>query len=363
MLGIFKYSYKKLLALVLLAIPFTGVTEQYFDNYQYPTIKVIGFSDIKYDTENKKFKLGQVVAQVISSIDQNSTIFGEIAVTETDSGFESTVERLIFRYDFNDLFKLSVGKFHTPVGYWNATFHHGAWLQTSINRPSSFKFGSAIVPIHFKGLLLEGDFINTDLGLGYRIGYGQGLHQNFARAQVNEHAHQDASVGENATTLQIYSRPRAFPGLNIGLSYFTDTIPVENAAAQTATTITDEIIGLYVALERRNPEIIAEAIQFKHKEKDGDKAETHGNAYYVQIAYRLAKSWQDFQPYARLDKVKIDREDVLIKQDQNYESITGGIRYDFSNYASLKLEYRTEKLGIHKNKNDIAELQLSFVLD
>src|SRR6266852_1561407 len=55
---------------------------------------------------------------------------GEVSFTAQPTGYDLSVERTIIRYDYNDYFKLSFGKYHTPIGYWNAAFHHGAWLQT-----------------------------------------------------------------------------------------------------------------------------------------------------------------------------------------------------------------------------------------
>ena len=37
-------------------------------------------------------------------------------------GFNPEVERLIARYDANDFFKLSFGRYHTPINYWNTGF-------------------------------------------------------------------------------------------------------------------------------------------------------------------------------------------------------------------------------------------------
>jgi hypothetical protein len=58
------------------------------------------------------------------------------------------------RYDFSDQFKISAGRFHTPIGYWNTAFHHGSWLQTSVARPEMIKFGSRFIPTHFVGLIV-----------------------------------------------------------------------------------------------------------------------------------------------------------------------------------------------------------------
>lgn len=51
------------------------------------------------------------------------------------TGFNPEVERVIIRYDLNDYFRVSFGRYHTLINYWNTAFHHGEWLQTSISRP------------------------------------------------------------------------------------------------------------------------------------------------------------------------------------------------------------------------------------
>ncbi len=49
-------------------------------------------------------------------------------------GFNVEVERSIIRYEQNDFFKVSFGRYHTPINYWNTQFHHGSWLQTTAGR-------------------------------------------------------------------------------------------------------------------------------------------------------------------------------------------------------------------------------------
>ena len=37
-------------------------------------------------------------------------------------------------------FKVAAGRFHTALGYWNETYHHGTYLHTSITRPVAVRF-------------------------------------------------------------------------------------------------------------------------------------------------------------------------------------------------------------------------------
>ena len=119
-------------------------------------VRVMGFGDFNYlVTEldrQEGFRLGQMVGHVIAEMDDRLTFFGEVSVTGKDNGYSIEIERALLRYSFADAFKVSGGRFHTPIGYWNAAFHHGSWLQTSVARPEMIKFGSRLLPTHFVGV-------------------------------------------------------------------------------------------------------------------------------------------------------------------------------------------------------------------
>ena len=151
-----------------------------------PEFRVMGFGDISYISKDASnldgFVVGQAVAHLAASLGNSFSVFGEFSATAKDSEYSFEVERMIVKYDFSDTFKLSAGRYHTPIGYWNSAFHHGAWLQTTTSRPEMIKFGSKLVPIHFVGLLLEGNIPVSNLGLTYKAGYGNGRHANIARS-------------------------------------------------------------------------------------------------------------------------------------------------------------------------------------
>lgn len=69
-----------------------------------------------------------------------------------------------------------VGRFHNPIGYWNTTFHHGAFLQTSVSRPTivAFEDDGGVLPMHVTGLLLQGEHQVGEAALAYEIGLGAG---------------------------------------------------------------------------------------------------------------------------------------------------------------------------------------------
>ncbi|MGH9538735.1 MAG: hypothetical protein ACRD3H_12460, partial [Terriglobales bacterium] len=142
---------------------------------RFPSLQIRGFGDVDFSATDQKgsisgFNLGQFVLHFASPLSEKVSFFGEVSFTAQPTSYELSVERSIIRYDYNDYFKLSFGKYHTPIGYWNAAFHHGAWLQTTIARPEMVQFGGTFIPVHFVGLLAEGNIPSGWLGLGYNVG-------------------------------------------------------------------------------------------------------------------------------------------------------------------------------------------------
>jgi hypothetical protein len=128
----------------------------------YPSLQIRGFGDVDFQATDQKgsvsgFDLGQFVLHFASPLSQKVSYFAEVSFTAQPNTYELNVERTIIRYDYNDYFKMSFGKYHTPIGYWNTAFHHGAWLQTTIARPQIVKFGGTFIPVHFVGLQAEGN--------------------------------------------------------------------------------------------------------------------------------------------------------------------------------------------------------------
>src|SRR6185437_10838677 len=114
-------------------LPSTTVVREAEEHY--PSLQIRGFGDVNFSASDQKgsvsgFNLGQFVLHFASPLSRKVSYFGEVSFTAQPANYELQVERSIIRYDYNDYFKISFGKYHTPIGYWNAAFHHGAWLQT-----------------------------------------------------------------------------------------------------------------------------------------------------------------------------------------------------------------------------------------
>ncbi len=124
-----------------------------------------GFQPLTMLSDHSGFSEGQLTLHLSSALSSKVSVFSEITFTARSDagtgtpeapGFNVEVERLIIRYDWNDFFKVSFGRFHTPINYWNTAYHHGTWLQTTIDRPEMVQFGGSFIPVHFVGIQVEG---------------------------------------------------------------------------------------------------------------------------------------------------------------------------------------------------------------
>lgn len=326
------------------------------DDLTGPQFNFMGFGDISYlsqDAGGKEgFAIGQAVAHLSASLDNSLSIFGEFSLTAKDSSYVSGLERMIVKYSFSDRLKLSAGRYHSPVGYWNSAFHHGAWLQTTVSRPEFVKFGSKIVPIHFVGALLEGTLTNNSLGLSYMAGFGNGRHANVAQAgdagDIN---------GEKAWMLQINSRPLHYYGFNAGLGFYSDRVSPDDRP-----DIDERTVTAYVAWAKESPEVIVEFLHSSHDMVSDNSISGDVNAWYVQLAYRLKGKNRQWKPYLRAEHTRVDSSDPLLgDQGLNYDAGIIGLRWDFSDYAAIKAEYRNEEFNDTGRENNF-RLQISFVL-
>ena len=330
------------------------------DTSSVPPTTILGFADINYvETErsvDEGFVLGQLAGHVTSGLTERLTFFGEISATARPDEYRIEVERLILRYDFNDQFKLSGGRYHTPVSYWNTAFHHGLWLQTTVSRPEMIKFGSRLLPVHFVGLQVEGGFPLSAIGLGYSAGVGNGRGDEISRGGDAGDANQN-----RALLAALHSRPAGIFGLQFGGAIYLDKAEVdEGLDPDDAFDVDEQIYSAHVAFTRERPEIIAEYAHVRH-EPDGGGQATDTDAWYVQAAFRLPQPVDAFKPYARAERIGVENDDALFSPfGLEYRGWLIGVRYDFASLAALKLEYRDERFAEDEEHEKSLWAQVAF---
>jgi hypothetical protein len=306
----------------------------------YPSLAIRGFADVNFSATDQKgfisgFNLGQFDLHLASPLSSKISYFGEITFTAqstdaTKPTYALEVERSIIRYDYDDYFKLSFGRYHTPISYWNTAFHHGTWLQTTITRPEMVKIGGIFIPIHFVGLLAEGNIPSGGLHLGYDVGLGNGRGVTLSRAG-------DAGDVNNnrAWLVNLFARPAGLYGFQVGGSFYKDEITLPNG-----DNIREWIASTHLIWTKETPEFLAEFANSHHQDlMTGQVFNTP--AFYVQFAYRLPWFERGLKPYYRYDYVQpLPLVLTETSTTTEYKGSTVGIRYDISSYAAFKSEYR-----------------------
>ena len=297
-----------------------------------PTLNVRGFTDINFsqtDDENSPdgFALGQFAGHLSASLGPKVHFFGETSITARSTAFTVEVERAILRYDYNDHFKLSVGRYHTPINYWNTAFHHGLWLQTTASRPEMIQTGGTFQPVHFVGLLAEGNVGSPAVGFGYNAGVGNGRGAAIGRAG-------DAGdVNRNrAWLLKLFARPASLYGVEVGGAAYHDVVAIAGTDG-----FPELITSAYAALTSETPEVIAEFTNVRHHDK-ATGVDFNSQAFYVQAAVRLAAA-PALKPYARYEKMLGEPSEPVFG-DMSSATATFGLRYELADAAALKGEYR-----------------------
>jgi hypothetical protein len=331
-----------------------GMAEMRTTERHFPSLQIRGFGDVDFSATDQKgsisgFNLGQFVLHFASPLSEKVSYFGEVSFTAQPTSFELNVERSIIRYDYNDYFKISFGKYHTPIGYWNTAFHHGAWLQTTIARPEMVQFGGTYIPVHFVGVQAEGNIPSGWLGLGYNVGLGNG------RGSVLSKSGDSGDVNSNrAWVANVYARPPSLYGLQVGASVYRDEL-----TPQPGQNFRETISALDIVWTKEKPEFLAEVANVHHR-NELTSATWNSPAFYAQVAYRLPWLENKWKPYYRYEYIHKSEADPTLVNVLDLSGSTLGVRYDITNFAAFKAEYRNSRHGVNEPRVNGAFFQTDF---
>jgi hypothetical protein len=331
-----------------------------------PSLKIAGFSDFNFGATDQPgarsgFTEGQFILHLNSRLSPRVSYLGELSLTARPdagtgapavTGFNAEVERSIVRFEYNDYAKLSFGRYHTPINYWNTAYHHGAWLQTPISRPEMIQFGGRFIPVHFIGGLLEGAVPAGGLNLNYSAGIGNG------RGGVVSRAGDAGDINNNrAWLVNLFARPDALYGLQVGGSAYRDKISLVDGR-----DFREWITSAHAVWSKEDPEVIAEYANVHHQQINGPAVPSNSGAFYVQAGYRLPLFERLWKPYYRFEYIHVPRSDVVF-QLQPVSNLAGsvvGLRYDLSSFAAMKFEYRNQRRAPGQPRINGVFFQTSF---
>lgn len=304
---------------------------------------------------------------------------------EADGKVEADLERVQIGYAFNDAATGWMGRFHTPYGYWNTAFHHGAQIQTSITRPRFLEFEDfgGILPAHTTGVWLTG---NLPLGAG-KFGYdayfgnspainatatGSTLSASNATGfspKVNAGTYagtgvlnmQMSGAGSHlpAAGYNVWYEPHALAGLRLGLHGLRASVE-DNSADRNRTRL--NMFGGYAVFSDERWELMGEYYRFRNQDISGSRGIFNSSAGYLQAGYNIGR----ITPFIRFESTRLNQQDnyfAVQRSGRSYQRQALGLRFDVDPKAALKFEYdrnRKADLGVASDSFSEARIQYSI---
>lgn len=332
-----------------------------------------GFGDINFEkvtgSDQKEhshgsFVLGDLDLYISEQIDDRLDVLGEVLIELGDE--EVDVERFHIGYIFSDAIKIRAGRFHTPLGFWNLSFHHGAQLQPTIDRPDVLRFehDEGVLPAHTIGVSAAGRFrLGTStflydlmIGNGHKIEKKEEGEGGVLSPNVKTDDNSNKSI---AFSLAV--KPGLMPGLKMGISgdilriqseedVLIDGVPVD---------IKQLIITPALLYSMNNLEIWGEYFYIRNEDKRGIVEDKTSNGYYLLLTYNLSDRWI---PYILHESRNIEGGDryfrVLAATD--IRETIGGVRYNSSYRSCIKVEGRVVNENHDQYNSYAAQWAISF---
>lgn len=232
-----------------------------------------------------------------------------------------------------------LGRHHSPLGYWGTQFHHGAYLQTSIQRPaiSTFDDHGGILPTHLSGLFIEEQHAQGDGSIGYALSFGasptqgdEGTLEAFDLAHPNQGTHKPGAL------LRLSYRPDAAAPGEAGVFMGHATIASELASVN---EIKQSVAGAFFNREQGRWRWIGELYGVRN-----DLTQPAGNARSSFVNANLQGEYglrTDWTLYGRAENTFGDRNGPFLMHFPNFakERYLLGVRYELSRNQALKLEF------------------------
>jgi hypothetical protein len=309
--------------------------------------KIRGFIDINSSLENDhlSFQIGEYDLFITSEINDRISFLGETVFRyDLDKNdFEVSVERVIFKYNYYGNHSFLIGKHHTPLNYWNDSYHHGRVFFPTIDRPYLFKAG--IIPLHTTGASLQGMNLGK-LRFGYDLMVGNGIGSN------------DLKDNDTHKSLTAAVHIKPLDRMRIGASFYHDNISPDGddhhgLALGIEEAVKQQLYTASFAYFGKKLEVLTEATYAANTAESSGTVNSISSYFYA--GYRIKEK---IIPYFRLDSSHFEDEEFYYTNN-DVTTFTTGIRYEINYLAVVKLEYQHESISLLDNINKV-KLQIAI---
>jgi hypothetical protein len=305
--------------------------------------KFNGFGHLEHsvmvnDSVESYFSIGEHDFFVTSNITKKVSFLGEFVIRFNNSvttNYLPSIERAFIKYNYENNHSIIAGKIHTPVNYWNDTYHHGRVLFPVIDRPLAFSY---IIPLHTLGTQLQGQNIGN-LGFGYDIVLGNGINST------------DSYQGDFGPSITAAFHIKPIQGLRIGASYFYNYLSKNNPGVHSGHSTTIQNESNYEGSVEFN--MMCNSISWFGKRYEflnefsfnQTKTDIQGTANnFSNFSYAGVRVNEKNIPFVLVDYIRIAEND-LYNYSTEIVKTGAGFRYEFSYLINLKaqIEYSRVK--------------------
>ena len=269
---------------------------------------------------------------------------------------------------------MAAGRFHSPLGSWNRTYHHGAMLQDTVSRPFflDFEDGAAgVLPVHVVGLMATGDFTMNSGIVSYELAVANGPSLDSSSGLS------PAASGKPEIDINNISDPNSDKSIALRVIYKPDLMDVQTGFFVMSNTIAESadgsglvalgedlidqtIIGFDVTYEYEEFDALVEYYSFDNKNEVGASGSNTAAAYFVQLGYWLTESTKAVYRYEDLSFDDADSYFRLLGAREATHNVIA-LRYDVDESNSLKFEINSADVAGSKNTTSY-QFQWAFLI-
>ncbi|MFV1982706.1 MAG: hypothetical protein ACC657_04135 [Thiohalomonadales bacterium] len=336
------------------------------------------FGDVRLSTsdvdgESSGFALGDLDFYATQDISDNTRAFVELVFESTSSGIVTDLERIWIMRRFSEELNLSAGRFHSPLGRWNRTYHHGSLVQDTVTRPFFLDFedgNTGILPVHIVGAMLTGDLISDKDEFNYELAIGNGPSLNSeggfsptTKPEIEINTTSDNNSNKTIALRVIYGQDQ-YP-VKVGLFAMSHEIAESGTssvlAAIGSTLVEQTIVGTDLLYSADPFDVLFEYYYFINKDKIGDNVTHNANAWFLQFSYQII---DELKLIIREESLRFDKASdgyfLLLGTEQANHHVMG-LRYDLDESNAIKLELNIADNDISPDTSTIT-VQWAFLL-
>lgn len=262
-------------------------------------------------------------------------LLSEIVISDE----EHEVERLEVGKVVPEDYQIWLGRYHTALGHWNHKYHHGAYLQTSIHRPSIIEWedDNGVIPAHATGLSLgvEHEFSNRIVNGVLETGLGPELGNDGRLIPFDMFNNSDGQHNVAVTAmLSSYTKDEPFDDSGIFAGY----IEMPSTAAN-IQEVQQTVVGAFTNYTM-GPLLWQGSIYYVSDYLDlngGDDKKSSFGYWYIEPEYTYSNRWTF---YGRWETSINSDNDLYIAQIPGFISDRTfvGARYQLHGNQALKFE-------------------------